>query len=235
MAKERNKAMAAYVDEIGDKTLLTDEQERALAMKIEKGDQKAVAQLVEANLRFVLSVANLYRGQGADYDDLVGEGNIALLKAATRFSPYPDKRFVKFAAPIIRDAMEKFIEQHSGLYKIPRTEQSAAETRRNHPASIDAPIPVGSKNNFSLLNLLENADAPYADSVFANKNYEEHLLRVMAVLDERERQVVQLIYGIGSDRHTMAEAAQLMGLRRERVRQIRDKALRKLRKMVHSS
>ncbi len=231
MANERRKAMAAYVDEIGDKALLTDEQERELASRIQKGDQQAVGELVEANLRFVLSLANSYRGQGVDYDDLVSEGNIGLLKAASRFSPYPGKRFVKFAAPIVRDAMERFVEQHSGLYKVPRKEVSASEMRRSHPVSVDAPIPAGSKNNFNLLNLLENVDAPYADSAFVKETSEEHLKRVLNILDERERQVIALIFGIGTDRHTMAEVGDVMELRRERVRQIRDKALRKLRKV----
>ena len=231
MANYRNKAMTAYVDEIGYKELLTDEQERALASRIQQGDQSAVGELVEANLRFVLSMANSYKGQGVDYDDLVSEGNIGLMKAASRFSPYPGKRFVKFAAPIIRDAMETFIEQHSGLYKVPRNEQTAAETRRSHPVSVDAPIPAGSKNNFNLLNLLENADAPYADSAFLKETEEEHLKRVLTVLDDRQRQVLTLLFGIGTDHHTMMEVACIMGLRRERVRQIRDTALRKLRKV----
>ena len=95
--------------------------------------------------------------------------------------------------------------------------------------SVDAPIPAGSNNNFNLLNLLENTDAPYADNAFVNADSEAHLRRLIKVLDERQQQVITLIYGIGTDRHTMAEVAEQMGLKRERVRQIRDTALRKLR------
>ena len=155
---------------------------------------------------------------------------MGLLKAAKRFSPYPGKRFVKFAAPIIRDAIERHIEQHSGLYKVPRDEASNAEVRRSHPVSVDAPIPAGSNNNFNLLNLLENANSPYADSAFENADSQAHLERVIKILDERQQRVVSLLYGIGGERHTMAEAAMLLGLKRERVRQIRDAALRKLKK-----
>jgi RNA polymerase primary sigma factor len=229
MSNMRKKAMEAYKEEIAEKTLLTDEEERKLAQRIQEGDEKAVNILVESNLRFVLTIANGYRDQGIAYDDLVGEGNVGLLKAAKRFSPYPGKRFVKFAAPIIRDAIERHIEQHSGLYKVPRAEASSAEMRLSHPISVDAPIPAGSNNNFNLLNLLENANSPYADKAFEDADTQAHLERVIQVLDERQQRVISLLYGIGCDRVTMAEAGALMGLKRERVRQIRDAALRKLK------
>lgn len=225
----RKKAMEAYKEEIAEKTLLTDEEERKLAQRIQEGDEKAVNILVESNLRFVLTIANGYRDQGIAYDDLVGEGNVGLLKAAKRFSPYPGKRFVKFAAPIIRDAIQRHIEQHSGLYKVPRTEASGAEMRRSHPISVDAPIPAGSNNNFNLLNLLENANSPYADRAFEDADSQAHIERVIQVLNDRQQRIITLLYGIGCDRVTMAEAAALMGLKRERVRQIRDAALRKLK------
>ena len=231
MTNNRKKALDTYKEEIGATPLLSDEKERELAERIQQGDDKAIATLVEANLRFVLTIANGYRDRGVSYDDLVSEGNVGLLKAAKRFSPYPGKRFVKFAAPIIRSEMERFIEQHTGLYKVPRAERTAAETRMSRPVSVDAPIPVGSQNNFNLLNLLENADSPYADSALLKETSEARLQQVLTLLDERQRQVISLIYGIGGERHTMAEVGVLMQLTRERVRQIRDKALRRLSKV----
>ena len=233
MANLRKKAIETYASEIGNTSLLTDEQERQLAFRIEKGDETAITELVEANLRFVLSVAHQYVGQGITFDDLVSEGNIGLLKAAHRYSPYPGKRFVKFAAPIVRDEIKRFVEQHSGLYKVPHDERNNAEMRRSRAVSVDAPIPAGSKNNFSLLNLLENANSPYADSQFIKSDTEAGLQQVLQLLGEREREVLTLVYGIGTDRHTMAEVGSVMGLKRERVRQIRDKALRDLRKARH--
>ena len=228
---ERNKAINTYMNEIGGQDLLTDEQERAIAERIQAGDGDAVSELVEPNLRFVVSLARQYAGQGVPLDDLVSEGNLGLMKAAMRFSPTEGKRFVKFAAPILRDAMEKAIRQQSGLYQVPQGEATAAEVRRSHPVSVDAPIPAGSQNNFNLLNPLENHDAPYADSAFLKKNTDEILSQALSTLNDREHRVLSLIYGIKGEKHTMAEAAMIMGLRRERVRQIRDKALRKLRKV----
>ena len=221
--------MEAYMEKIGERPLLTDEEEFQLARRIQEGDPNAVGLLVESNLRFVLSLAHQYKGQGVSLDDLVSEGNIGMIQAAKRFQPEMGKRFVKFAAPIIRDAIERHIEQHSGLYKVPRTEASSAEMRLSHPISVDAPIPAGSNNNFNLLNLLENANSPYADKAFEDADTQAHLERVIQVLDERQQRVISLLYGIGCDRVTMAEAGALMGLKRERVRQIRDAALRKLK------
>lgn len=230
MNNDNKNAISKYIHEISDTALLTDEQERQLAQRIQDGDQTAISELVESNLRFVLSIANQYRGHHVAYDDLVSEGNIGLMKAASRYSPYPGKRFVNFAAPIVRDCIERFIDNHSGLYKVPHGESTPSESRRSHPVSVDAPIPAGSTNNFSLLNLLENINSPYADKNLTQDDVKERVMSIFGMLDDRERQVMTLIYGIGTDRHTMAEVGMLMNLKRERVRQIRDKALRKLRK-----
>ena len=230
MNNDKKNAMSKYYQEIGNTPLLTDEQERQLAQRIQDGDPAAISELVEPNLRFVLTIANQYRGHDVAFDDLVSEGNIGLMKAASRYSPYPGKRFVTFAAPIIRDCIERYIDSHTGLYNIPHDELNSAESRRRHPVSVDAPIPAGSNNNFSLLNLLENVDSPYADKNLTQEDVESRIKIIFNQLDERERQVMTLIYGIGTHRHTMAEVGMLLDLKRERVRQIRDKALRKLRK-----
>ncbi|MBR6980163.1 MAG: sigma-70 family RNA polymerase sigma factor [Prevotella sp.] len=224
------KAMEAYMEEIGECTLLTDEEEMQLARRIQEGDTKAVGLLVEPNLRFVFSLAHQYMGQGVSLDDLVSEGNMGMIQAAKRFRPEKGKRFVKYAAPIIRDAMERFVKQNGAFFKMPAKDSSSTAARRNHPVSMDAPIPAGSNNNFNLLNLLVNANSPYADADFIRANDEAHLSAILEKLDERERRVISLLYGIGTNRHTMAEAGLDMGLKRERVRQIRDKALRKMKK-----
>ena len=109
MSADKKNAISKYIEEITDTPLLSDEQERLLAQRIHEGDTTAISELVESNLRFVLSIANQYRGNDLSYDDLVSEGNIGLMKAASRFSPYPGKRFVSFAAPILRDSIEQFI------------------------------------------------------------------------------------------------------------------------------
>ncbi len=207
-------------------THLTDQQEKQLAERIQNGDAEAMNQLVSANLNFVAHIAKNYVGQGVDFDDLVSEGNIGMIRAAAHFKSDYGHRFVTFAAPSIRQAMEKAIRQQAGLYKVPEN----AKNEKGRVVSVEAPIPAGSQNNYNLLHIVENKNAQLADEELLTKDGLENIGDIIAVLNDRERQVVSLVYGIGSDKLTMAEAGIILNLKRERVRQIRDKALRKLRK-----
>lgn len=207
-------------------THLTDQQEKQLAERIQNGDAEAMNQLVSANLNFVAHIAKNYVGQGVDFDDLVSEGNIGMIRAAAHFKSDYGHRFVTFAAPSIRQAMEKAIRQQAGLYKVPEN----AQNEKGRVVSVEAPIPAGSQNNYNLLHIVENKNAHLADEDLLTKDSLENVGEIITVLNDRERQVISLVYGIGSDKHTMAETGIIMNLKRERVRQIRDKALRKLRK-----
>lgn len=211
-------------------THLTDQQEKLLAERIQNGDAEAVNQLVSVNLNFVAHIAKNYVGQGVDFDDLVSEGNIGMIRAAAHFKPDYGHRFVTFAAPSIRQAMEKAIRQQAGLYKMPENTNAENDTRKGRVVSVEAPIPAGSQNNYNLLHIVENKNAHLADEDLLSKDSLENVGEIITVLNDRERQVISLVYGIGSDKHTMAETGIIMNLKRERVRQIRDKALRKLRK-----
>jgi len=210
--------------------LLTNQQEKELALRIQNGDKNALEQLVGANLNFVAHLAKNYVGQGVDFDDLVSEGNVGLVKAASNYDPSCEHRFATYAAPAIRKAIEKAISQQAGLYKVPQDALSEAEIKRSKAVSVDAPIPAGSQNNYNLLHIVENKNAKQADDNLLLLDSAEKLSEIIDALDDREKQVISLIYGIGTDHHTMAETGAIMDLKRERVRQIRDKALRKLRK-----
>ena len=211
-------------------THLTDQQEKELAQRIQNGDSEAVNQLVSANLNFVAHVAKNYIGQGVDFEDLVSEGNIGMIRAAAHFKPDYSHRFVTFAAPSIRQAMEKAIRQQAGLYKAPQDAKSMNDAKKGRVVSVEAPIPAGSQNNYNLLHIVENKNAQLADEDLLLRDSLENIDEIIDILNDRERQVISLVYGIGADKHTMAETAMIMNLKRERVRQIRDKALRKLRK-----
>ena len=211
-------------------THLSDQQEKQLAQRIQNGDDEAVNLLVSANLNFVAHIAKSYVGQGVDFDDLVSEGNIGMLHAAAHFKPDYGHRFVTFAAPSIRKAMEKAIRQQAGLYKAPDNNRSENSDKKGRVVSVEAPIPAGSQNNYNLLHIVENKNAQLADEDLLTKDSLENIGEIIGVLNDRERQVVSLVYGIGTDKHTMAETGMILNLKRERVRQIRDKALRKLRK-----
>ena len=116
-------ALNRYLDEIGHNSLLSDEEERELSRKIKQGDDRALARLVEANLKFVVVIARQYKGNGLEMEDLVSEGNIGLMKAASRFDGEKGVRFVNFAAGHVRRQIEKAIAQQAGLYQVPKDAQ----------------------------------------------------------------------------------------------------------------
>ena len=208
-------ALQRYLDEISDAPLMTDAEEQALAQRIAAGDKQAADELATANLRYVVTIARQYTQTELSTDDLISEGNIGLMKAAAKFDISYGKRFVTFAAPLIRQSIEEAI---------------ARAEKQKPTLSTDESLPIGSNNNFTLLNVLEDKDAPHADAHLEQASLSEELLSVINVLDEREQAVITRCFGIGRERLTMAEAGEELGLKRERVRQIRDKALRKLRK-----
>ena len=92
-------ALNKYLDEIGRESLLSAEEEHELARKTKAGDSRALNKLVEANLRFVVTIATQYKGKGLPMEDLVSEGNMGLMKAASRFDPDKGTRFVNYAYP----------------------------------------------------------------------------------------------------------------------------------------
>ena len=222
-------ALNRYLDEIGKGQLLSDEEERALSARILQGDQRALSKLVEANLRFVVTIVRQYKGQGLSMEDLVSEGNLGLMKAAGRFDATKGVRFVNYAVVHVRQAIEKAIEQQTGLYKVPKDVKDEITARQQSmPLSVDAPL--GHRANLSLLSVLVNRDAPLADERIHSEAIEDAVEFALGSLDARESRVVNAFYGIGQEHETMAEIAEDMELKRERVRQIRDKAIRKLRK-----
>lgn len=221
-------ALNRYLDEIGKEQLLTNEEERQLAERIAKGDSRALSKLVEANLKFVVTVARQYKGKGIAMEDLVSEGNIGLMKAAAKFDASKGVRFVNYAVVHIRQAIEKAIDQQGGLYQVPKDVKQDLARQQSIPLSVDAPL--GYRTNMSLLSVLVNKDAPLADERVHSEAIEDAIEYALGTLDDRERRVVNAFFGIDQEHETMAEIAEDMDLKRERVRQIRDKSVRKLRK-----
>lgn len=211
----RENKLDIYLDEIGRTPLLTEEQERQLAERIRKGDERALNKLVEANLRLVVATARPYQGKGISIDDLISEGNIGLMKAAAKFNPEGREiRFAGYAIPFIRRQIEK------SLAPAPSS-------------SLDAPL--GIKPNMSLLSVLaDNSLLPTDSRLYSGAQLEaiEHALNS---LNEREYRVITAYFGINQEHATMAEIAADMGLKRERVRQIRNRAIRRIQHYLHSN
>lgn len=223
--KEKN-SLDRYMEEIGGETLLTHDEEKELSERIRRGDSKAIEKLITANLRFVVSVANQYKNKGLDVQDLVSEGNIGLIRAAERFDAERGTRFVSYAVPFVRKCMEQAIEEQVGLYRVPKGEKTKADVKRSKGISADAPL--GGRDNVNLLSLIENTDVPEADVLADEYVIMKEIERLFGVLDERECEIVKLFFGIGGEKLTFAEIGAKLGLKRERVRQVRDKAMRKI-------
>lgn len=221
-----------YIGDIIGENLLSDEEEVQLSNRIKIGDAKALEKLTKANLTFVVSIAHQYKEQGLDEDDLISEGNIGMMYAAQKFDGSKGIRFVKFAAPYIRKAIEKSIKEQTTLYKVPKKENKLFEKKRAKPVSLDQPIPVGSNNKLTLQNLIPNNNNKDTDDSVNSNILNTILMQSINCLNEREKAVITQLYGINGTSLTMAEVATSLGLKRERVRQIRNTALRKLyRKM----
>lgn len=215
-----------YLDEIGREQLLTAEEERQLSERIQHGDQRALNSMVQANLRFVVTIARQYQGRGLPMEDLVSEGNMGLLKAARKYDASRGLRFVKFAAPHIRQQIERALKKESD-------EQRVESGKDGQTRSVDAPL--GAKPNLSLLSVLADENAAATDERVYNAHAAAAAERALRSLNERESRVINAYFGINQENLTMAEIAADMQLKRERVRQIRDKAIRHMRKVYKES
>ena len=187
-----------------------------------KNDRDA---LVTGNMGYVVTLARQYKCELLTTDDLVSEGVLGLMKAAGKYDATRGLRFVNYAVVFVRRQIELALKKETG-------EQRVENRKDGQSRSVDAPL--GSKTNVSLLSVLVDANAPQADERTINSAVEKAVEYALRSLDEREGRVVNAYFGIEQDHLTMQEIADDMGLKRERVRQIRDRAIRRLRKAYRS-
>ena len=185
--------------------------------------------LVTENMGLVVSTARKYQGRGLELDDLVSEGTIGMIKAAEKYDPEKGG-FAAFVLPEIKKSIEAAIEQQAGLYRVPRKEMTPVEKKRCTPLSVDAPL--GGRENINLLSLLVNADAQESDTLAHNKSALEIIVGALDILSPREREVITCFYGIRREKLSLAEIAAQMCIKRERARQVRKTAERKIRKAM---
>ena len=114
-----NESVNKYLTEVNKKEMISPEQEVELAQRIRKGDEKAVTQLVEANLRFVVSVAKQYQNRGMPLSDLIEEGNLGLIKAANMFDETRGFQFISYAVWWVRQAIHQALANNGNMVRLP--------------------------------------------------------------------------------------------------------------------
>lgn len=253
------RSLSKYFKDLRKTTLLTPEEETELAKQIKEGNQEAIEKLVNSNLKFVVSVAKDYQNQGLSLSDLISEGNYGLVKAATRFDHTRGFRFISYAVWWIKQSIIQSLNENARTVRLPANiinklsqlkkeiEKFEFENERepiygeildenNEPVELITHPRCNSLNDTinedgdELIDIIVVNDDD-AEKLFIDNRIKDELTRTLSVLDERERNIIECYFGINTDCEPMTLEAigEKYDLTKERIRQIKFKALRKLR------
>ena len=265
LGSDANRSLSKYLQEISRFEPLLPQREVELAILVRQGNRLALKELTEANLRFVVSVAKDYQGQGLPLTDLINEGNLGLIKAAERFDETRGFKFISYAVWWIRQSILQALAEHSRIVRLPlnrvgtiskinkaaerleqeferspRADELARQlemkpnevndaqriSRRHH--SLDTPFSDEDKN--CLLDVIPDGSTVEPDQELQMDSLQEEVAAALDTLKDREREVIKMYFGIShSYALTLNEIGEEFGLTRERVRQIKEKAIRRLR------
>jgi len=261
-------ALQLFLKDIGKVDLLTAAQEVELAKRIERGDHGAKQEMVEANLRLVVSIAKKYRNQGLPFLDLIQEGTIGLVRAAEKFDYRKGFKFSTYATWWIRQAVARALADKARtirmpvhvvekLNKIVRSERklraelgrepNGAEIghdldltadevehiRRSAQTPVSLEKPVGDEDESEFGHFITDENLPLPDEEAEITMRKETLRKILGTLSSRERQVLELRYGLdGQHPRTLDEVGRTFNVTRERIRQIENQSLKKLRALA---
>jgi len=252
-----------YMSRIAAFPTYTEEEEKELGRRIQQGDRTALRQLIEANLRFVVSYVKKYRGMGLSMLDLINEGNLGLIEAATRYDPGRNVRFISYAVWWIRQAVIHALTQSARMASLPqklsdqisqmrkkmaelKTELGREPTREEVARSMGISdedvedLEILSERDVSLSDRLadselevegkiEDRTSPPVEYQIVKSSIEQQIRELVSELDEKEALVLKLRFGLDDDQpQTLQEIGNKLNLTRERIRQIEQKAKRKL-------
>jgi RNA polymerase primary sigma factor len=263
-------SLELYLKDISKNAALSAEDEARLAVRIKKGDRKALEKLIKANLRFVVSVARNYQNQGLPLGELISEGNLGLIQAAKRFDEKRNFKFISYAVWWIRQAILRALADRSRITRVPlnrigiihkvgRTQSKLEQRYRRMPTldeiakelglaesevieiqkignrylSLDTPVQADDSSQ--LIDLLQDENQEMPDSRLIEMSLQEGVNKILDTLNDREKKVLQLYFGVGEETpHTLDEIGRRLHLTRERVRQIKEKAIHRLKNSYRS-
>ncbi len=262
------RSLERYLREIAREPLLSASEEVELARRARQGDSAALERLTKANLRFVVSVAKQFQNQGLALADLINEGNLGLIKAATRFDETRGFKFISYAVWWIKQAILQALAEHSRIVRLPLNRVGAltrlrktfslleqqfereptaqelaaalelsaldvADALQLAAREISLSVPFRPDDEASLMDTLANPDAAAPDSPLMDESLRAEIEAAFNCLAPREAEVIRLYYGFDQERPlTLEEIGARLGLTRERVRQIKENALRRLRRFA---
>lgn len=259
-----SEALERYLQDLSKEEMVSTDEEVELAKRIRQGDKNALERLVKANLRFVVSVAKQYQGQGLELTDLINEGNVGLINAAMKFDETRGFKFISYAVWWVRQSILQALADKSRLVRLPlnqigyvskvnhfyhdfmqknnrapsldevadalgmeKSKVNAALLTSGKHISMNAPL-IDDEDS-CLLDLLTNDDKGNADSSLISDSLKEEVHHALDLLPERESQVIRMYFGINTPELSLEEIGEKLNLSRERVRQIKEKALTLLR------
>ncbi len=257
-------SLRLYLRAIGRVDLLTAEQEVLLARRIERGDMRAKQQMIEANLRLVVSIAKSYLGRGLTFLDLIQEGSMGLIRAVEKFDYRRGYKFSTYATWWIRQAVTRAIADKGRTIRIPvhmverlnkvihverqlvqqlgreptpdeianeldTTVREVRDVMRMAQQPISLEKPIGEEEDSELGDFVEDQTAESPFELAAERLRRENLRRALAALPEREREVIEMRFGLVGERaYTLEEVGRAFNVTRERIRQIENHTLKKL-------
>lgn len=239
-----------YLKDIRKIKVMTPERERELSEIMtsenvtDEQKQRVYKELLEGNLRFVITVAKQYQNQGLDFSDLIAEGNLGLMKAIKNFDWSKDLRFISYAVWWVKQSILQSLNDNARTIRLPvnvvqelhrakkEVENTGADLEdkfQNLPSIIDLDMTINEDGD-TLFDIIKNEEADMPDASFNTKDIlKTEMLKLLGILDERERTIVEDYYGLTGSPRTLEDIGEDFNLTKERVRQIKEKALRKLR------